>query len=171
MFTTNGKQLLRDFLPAWHDWEDIKINLRYLTFRSEEKPQFRRFGYAEKAEYWALVWGTVVMSATGLLLMFNSFFLARAPKIWFDISTLIHYYEAWLATLAIIVWHFYFVIFNPEVFPLNTAFLDGMMSEEMMEAEHPLELARIKEQEAAEGVKNEEIKDDEPSGEGVTETD
>ncbi len=170
-FVTEGKQLLRDFLPAWHDWEDLKVNFKYLTFRSEEKPQFRRFGYAEKAEYWALVWGTVVMSLTGLLLMFNDFFLARAPKIWFDISTLIHYYEAWLATLAIIVWHFYFVIFNPEVYPLNTAFLDGMMSEELMEAEHPLELARIKELEDAESNNTVESNDDDTPEEGVTATD
>lgn len=89
-----------------------------------------------------------MMSATGLLLMFNDFFLARVPKIWFDVSTLIHFYEAWLATLAIVVWHFYYVIFNPEVYPLNTAFLNGLMSEEMMEAEHPLELERLKEMEA-----------------------
>lgn len=147
-FTKPGKQLLKDFLPAWHDWDDLKVNIKYITFRSEEKPKFRRFSYAEKAEYWALVWGTIVMSATGLLLMFNDFFLARVPKIWFDVSTLIHFYEAWLATLAIVVWHFYYVIFNPEVYPLNTAFLNGLMSEEMMEAEHPLELERLKEMEA-----------------------
>lgn len=143
-FHENGKKLLRDFLPAWHDWDDVKVNFKYLTFRSEEKPAFRRFSYMEKAEYWALIWGTVVMSLTGLLLMFNDFFLAKAPKIWFDISTLIHYYEAWLATLSIIVWHFYYVIFSPEVYPLNTAFITGKMSEELMEAEHPLELARLK---------------------------
>ncbi len=150
-FTKNGKQLFRDFLPAWHDWDDVKVNFKYLTFRSDETPAFRRFSYMEKAEYWALVWGTVVMSATGLLLMFNNFFLANAPKIWFDIATLIHYYEAWLATLAIIVWHFYFVIFSPEVYPLNKAFITGLMSEELMEAEHPLELERLKALEAEEG--------------------
>jgi predicted CXXCH cytochrome family protein len=146
-FTKSGRQFFKDFLPAWHDWDDIKVNMKYLTFRSEEKPAFRRFSYMEKAEYWALIWGTVVMSATGLLLMFNNFFLAEAPKIWFDVSTLIHYYEAWLATLSIIVWHFYFVIFSPEVYPINKAFLTGMMSEELMEAEHPLELERLKKEE------------------------
>ena len=52
-----------------------------------------------------------------------------------------------LATLAIIVWHFYFVIFNPEVYPMNLSWLTGMMSEEEMEAEHPLELERLKKEE------------------------
>ena len=36
-----------------------------------------------------------------------------------------HFYEAVLATLAIVVWHFYSVIFDPDVYPLNTASLTG----------------------------------------------
>jgi hypothetical protein len=42
-----------------------------------------------------------------------------------DIATSIHLYEAVLATLAIVVWHFYSVLFDPDVYPLNTAFLTG----------------------------------------------
>ena len=47
------------------------------------------------------------------------------PKVWLDIATSVHFYEALLATLAIVVWHFYSIIFDPEVYPLNTAFLTG----------------------------------------------
>jgi hypothetical protein len=47
------------------------------------------------------------------------------PKSWLDIATSIHFYEAVLATLAIVVWHFYSIIFDPDVYPLNTAFLTG----------------------------------------------
>jgi len=46
-----------------------------------------------------------------------------------------------LACLAIVVWHFYHVIFDPEVYPLNTACLDGRISEEFQAHEHPLEPA------------------------------
>ena len=42
-----------------------------------------------------------------------------------DVATAIHLYEAILATLAVLVWHFYFVIFDPEVYPLNTALVTG----------------------------------------------
>jgi hypothetical protein len=42
-----------------------------------------------------------------------------------DVATIIHYYEAILACLAILVWHFYHVIFDPRVYPLNWAFWDG----------------------------------------------
>jgi hypothetical protein len=55
------------------------------------------------------------------------------------VATTIHYYEAVLACLAIVVWHFYGVIFDPEVYPLNTACLDGRISEELQAHEHPLE--------------------------------
>ena len=42
------------------------------------------------------------------------------------------------ATLAIIVWHFYHVIFDPDVYPVNFAFWDGRMSEDLYREEHEL---------------------------------
>jgi hypothetical protein len=65
-------------------------------------------------------------------------------KLGFDISRTIHFYEAILATLAILVWHFYFVIFNPDVYPMNFSWLTGRMSEREMLEEHPLELERLR---------------------------
>ena len=50
----------------------------------------------------------------------------------------IHFYEAVLATLAIVVWYFYQVIFDPDVYPVNFAFLDGRVSEESYKEEHEL---------------------------------
>jgi hypothetical protein len=47
------------------------------------------------------------------------------PKLWLDVATSVHFYEALLATLAIVVWHLYSSIFDPDVYPLNTAFLTG----------------------------------------------
>lgn len=146
-FTKRGRQLFIDFLPKYQDLPDLISNVKYILGISKEKPYFGRFSYIEKAEYWALMWGVVVMSVTGLILMFNNFFLANTPKILMDISTLVHFYEAWLATLAIFVWHFYFVIFNPEVYPLNTAFIYGTLTEEEMMNEHPRELDEIKKKE------------------------
>jgi hypothetical protein len=89
------------------------------------KPRVSAHSYVEKAEYWAVVWGTVIMAATGLMLWFNNLTLAWLPKSWLDLATVVHLYEAILATLSIVVWHFYFVIFDPEVYPLETAFLTG----------------------------------------------
>jgi cytochrome b subunit of formate dehydrogenase len=98
----------------------------------------------EKIEYWALVWGTVVMAITGFLLWFENFALKIFPLWMMEVFTVIHLYEAWLATLAIFVWHLYAVVFNPEVYPLNQSMIDGMMSEAEMEREHARELARLR---------------------------
>jgi formate dehydrogenase gamma subunit len=144
-FTKPGRQLFRDLLPRWNDLTDpIKV-LRYNLGLSDTKPQFGRFSYIEKSEYWALVWGTLIMGATGAVLWFDNTSMGLFTKLGFDISRTIHFYEAILATLAIIVWHFYFVIFNPDIYPMNLSWLTGRMSEEEMHEEHPLELERLKE--------------------------
>jgi hypothetical protein len=53
------------------------------------------------------------------------------------VATTVHYYEAILATLAILIWHFYHVIFDPDIYPMNWAWFDGKMSEEQFKEEHP----------------------------------
>ena len=65
------------------------------------------------------------MSVTGVILWFDNTFLGLLTKLWWDVARTVHYYEAWLATLAIIVWHFYFVIFNPDVLPDQSRVLEG----------------------------------------------
>jgi predicted CXXCH cytochrome family protein len=139
----SGKRLLKDMLPVNKDLLDFIGVLAYNVGIRDEKPLLDRFSYVEKAEYWALIWGTAVMSITGIILWFDNTFLGLLTKLGWDVARAIHYYEAWLATLAIIVWHFYFVIFNPSSYPLNLAFWKGTLTEEEMEDEHPAELRRI----------------------------
>jgi cytochrome b subunit of formate dehydrogenase len=81
--------------------------------------------YIQKAEYWAVVWGSAIMASTGLLLWAHNLALRLLPKIVLDVATSIHFYEAVLAAGAIVIWHFYSVIFDPEIYPLDTAFLTG----------------------------------------------
>jgi len=143
LFTARGKQLVKDFLPCKQDIKNFTQSMLYLAGKTDEKAKFGRFSYIEKMEYWAVVWGTVIMGATGFILWFENFFLKYVSNIGMDIATAIHYYEAILASLAILVWHFYFVFFNPDVFPMNKAWLKGYLTKEEMEKEHPLELERI----------------------------
>jgi hypothetical protein len=65
------------------------------------------------------------MALTGFILWFENLTLQYLPKWVADVSTVIHFYEAVLASLAILVWHFYFVIFDPVVYPMDTAWLTG----------------------------------------------
>ncbi len=141
--TKRGKKHIIDFLPTLQDGKDVLQMFKYYFGRSSEKPKFGRYNYMEKAEYWALIWGTIVMSLTGFILWFEDLSLKYFPKWVTDVSTAIHFYEALLATLAIVVWHFYYQFFDPHVYPMNTTCITGKISEETMREEHPLEFDNI----------------------------
>ena len=91
-------------------------------------PHFPPFNYGEKVEYWSLAWGTIVMASTGLLVWFKVAAVHFVARWWIDVALAIHFYEAVLATLAILVWHMYQVIFDPDVYPMNWAWWDGKMA-------------------------------------------
>ena len=114
-------------------------NAKYLSGISETKPKPARFGYPEKMEYWAVVWGTIIMGVTGLIIWFKMDATRFVPRWAVDVALTIHYYEAILACLAIIVWHFYHVIFDPDVYPLNWACWNGKVTEHWQHEEHPLD--------------------------------
>jgi cytochrome b subunit of formate dehydrogenase len=146
--TAEGRKGLRDFWFRFKDLRDVIGVIRYNLGWSHEHPKMGRFTYAEKAEYWALIWGTIVMGLTGLMLWFEIQVTTwlNLPRWWVDVATLIHYYEAILATGAIIIWHLYAVIFDPDVYPMNFAWYDGKMTEEQYEHEHGEDWERMKHQ-------------------------
>jgi len=112
-------------IPTIQDATDILEVFRFNLGLSKEEPKFAKFNYAEKMEYWAFLWGTGVMALTGFLLWFNNFTLRHFPKWVADAATAVHWYEALLATFSILIWHFYLVIFDPTVYPMDTAWLNG----------------------------------------------
>jgi cytochrome b subunit of formate dehydrogenase len=147
-FTERGRQLIKDLWPTMKDLHEAIGMLKFNVGLSKEKPKLGRFSYIEKAEYWALIWGTVIMSFTGLAMWFENTFISSTSLLGYNIVRTIHYYEAWLAFLAIVVWHFYFIMLNPDIFPMNKAWYRGYMTEEEMAEEHPAELERLKKEEA-----------------------
>ncbi len=148
-FTATGRKLFLDILPRWRDVTDPWRVLKYNLGLAPDKPAFGRFCYIEKAEYWAMAWGTALMTLTGAILWFDNASMGYITKLGFDIARLVHFYEAILATLAIIVWHFYWIIYNPDVYPMNLSWLTGRMSEGEMMEEHPLQLEAMKAAERA----------------------
>ncbi len=116
----------KEMLPNANDPREALANFAYNVGLGERKPARSAHSYVEKAEYWAVVWGAVVMIASGVLLWANNLAMKNLPKSWLDVATSVHFYEAVLATLAIVVWHLYSIIFDPDVYPLNTAFLTGV---------------------------------------------
>jgi cytochrome b subunit of formate dehydrogenase len=141
--TRDGRRLVKDFLPGVEDIRELRGTMLYYLGLQTNRPTFARFTYAEKAEYWALVWGLFVMAATGLLLWLKVLVSAWLPRWWMDVATTVHFYEAILATLAIVVWHFYQVFLDPDVYPMNWAWWDGKMSLEHYEEEHGLDTGTL----------------------------
>ncbi|MEK7865761.1 MAG: hypothetical protein AAB434_03700, partial [Planctomycetota bacterium] len=66
-----------------------------------------------------------VMIVTGGVLVFHGVALRYLPAWTSDLATVVHYYEAVLACLSILVWHGYMVVFDPEVYPMSWAWLTG----------------------------------------------
>ena len=148
VFTERGRGILWGMIPTLKDgsdlWETLKNNL-FLN-RPAKEIKMGRFNFREKFEYLGLIWGTIVMTVTGLILWFKTEWLQFFPMWTFDVARAIHFYEAILATLTIIVWHFYSVVFNPDVYPMNWAWITGQMTEHEMRLEHGIELERLKAQ-------------------------
>jgi cytochrome b subunit of formate dehydrogenase len=142
-FSREGRKLVVDLFPTLDDARGAWQNVGYSLGLSSRKPEFARFNYAEKAEYWALVWGLIVMAVTGVMLWAKVLVGNHMPRWWLDVATAIHFYEAVLATLAIIVWHFYQVFFDPDVYPMNGAWWDGKMTLHHYRQEHGLDTSAI----------------------------
>lgn len=146
MFSKRGKTFIIDMFPKFSDLKEFVQRILFNLGLAKETPPFKRFSYIEKAEYWALIWGNIVMILTGILLWFDNYFIKFLSKEVLDISLIIHYYEAILAALAILVWHLYSTVFNPHVYPMNPSWLTGKMPKDMFKHEHPGE--NIEEQES-----------------------
>jgi cytochrome b subunit of formate dehydrogenase len=138
VFTAKGRKLLEDLWPRWRDARDVVTNVGHLAL-GWPKAKFGRFGYPEKLEYWAVVWGSAVMGVTGLAIWFKMDVTRWFPRWVVEVAITIHYYEAILACLAILVWHFYYVMFDPDVYPMNSAWLDGKVPKKWHDEEHPLD--------------------------------
>jgi cytochrome b subunit of formate dehydrogenase len=123
---------LSDALDAWNAF------LYNLGIR-KENPRIGRFGFEEKAEFWAFVWGTALMALTGFM-MWNPVTTARfLPGEFIPAAKAAHGAEALLAVLAVALWHFYGV----HIKHFNLSMWTGDLTEEEMAEFHPKELDDI----------------------------
>ena len=131
------RKILWRLWPSLQDAKDIVQMIKFNLGMAKAPPTFGAFSYAEKMEYWAYWWGTVVMAVTGILLWAENWSLRHLPKWAMDAATAAHWYEAILATLSILVWHWYLVIFDPDVYPMEMAWLNGKASGDHLRETRP----------------------------------
>ncbi|MCL4478260.1 MAG: cytochrome b/b6 domain-containing protein [Deltaproteobacteria bacterium] len=146
MFNKEGRRDWFALLPRVKDGKDVVRMVKYFFGLSKEKPKFDRFSYIEKFDYWAVYWGGIVMVGSGLIMWFHNLTMMYLPKYVYDIAREAHSDEALLATLTIVIWHFYNVHFNPSRFPGSLVWWHGKLTREQMIDEHPLEYDRISKQ-------------------------
>lgn len=126
--------------PLIDDFKHLFQDILYYFGKRAHKAYYGRYSYAEKVEYLAVVWGTVIMAITGFM-MWNPIATTRfLPGEWIPAAKAAHGGEALLAVLAIILWHFYHV----HIRHLNKSMFTGTLTEEEMRHEHPAELAAIR---------------------------
>lgn len=127
-FSARGRKHFKALLLRRIDVIQLGQMFLYFLGKRKEKPVFAFYGYAEKIEYWALVWGSMIMIITGVFLLNENFTLRFFPKWFFDLVNAIHFYEAVLACLAILIWHGYFVMFDPDEYPMKWSWISGVES-------------------------------------------
>ena len=143
IITSRGRDVLRGLLPRFSDFTQAWNNVLYYLRLRKKEPEFGNYTYTEKLEYWALVWGTIIMGLTGFVLWFPTIVGNWAP-IWFiKVSEIIHFYEAILATLAIVFWHWFFVILHPKEYPVSITVINGKMTFKHYKAEHKLKIEKV----------------------------
>lgn len=146
IFTARGRYLMKQIMFRMSDVPEVIQTVKFYLGLSRHKPQYEEFDYTEKAEYWSLVWGNAVMTLTGLVLWFPIIVTTFSPSWIVRAAELIHFYEAILATLAIIIFHLFFVIVHPEQYPMNLSWLTGKMSLQAALHKHPRWIKRILEE-------------------------
>ncbi len=132
-------------IPSGQDFINLYQELLYFTGLRKEKPEYDRFNWREKFDYWAIFWGMPVMVGSGFVLMYPVLVTRFLPGWVVPASLIAHGDEAMLALTWIFMVHVFFNHFSPGIFPLNTSIFTGKVSKERYQREHPLEYERLAE--------------------------
>lgn len=132
------------------DFTDAVENLKYYFGLDDHPAKCDRYDYMEKFEYWTILMGGFLMILTGVVLWFPILVTKILPGEIIPAAKVLHSNEALLIFLINALWHIINAVFSPEVFPLDTSIFTGYISRERMAREHPIELARLEEEAAAE---------------------
>ncbi len=126
----------------WKDVKDLFGNFRWFVGLGP-RPQFERYAYWEKFDYWAVFWGMVVIGSSGYAMWFAPFFARFLPGWALNAVLIVHSDEGLLAILFIFAIHFVNSHLRPHSFPMDMVIFTGVESEEEFIHRHPLEYERL----------------------------
>lgn len=142
-FTDAGHRELMAITPRGKDVSDFFKKLAYNLGLSGTQPQFGKYDYLQKFQYWGVVAGTIVMVITGMILWFVNQSMAILPKWAIDLTLLVHGWDGVMIFIVLFLFHLYNVHLNPEVFPMSWTWLDGKISLERLQHDHTLEYTNL----------------------------
>ncbi len=124
------------------DWQDFTASMKWFLGMGE-RPQYGRWTYWEKFDYFAVFWGIFVIGSTGLSLWMPEFFTRFLPGWFINVATIIHSDEALLATGFIFTVHFFNTHLRPEKFPMDIVIFSGRMPVEELKLDRPEEYGKL----------------------------
>ncbi|HTX66607.1 MAG TPA: cytochrome c3 family protein [Opitutaceae bacterium] len=114
-------------VPGLQDWRDFIAHQKWF-FGKGERPQFDRWTYWERFDYFAVFWGVAIIGFSGLVMWFPVFFTRFLPGWVINIALVVHSDEALLAAGFIFTFHFFNTHFRIEKFPMDTVIFSGRIS-------------------------------------------
>jgi len=130
-------------LPSFKDLSDFRHNMAYFFGRREAPPDFERFTYVEKIDYWAIFIGMNTMGITGLVLWFPEAITRFLPGFFVNIAQVLHFWEAIAAIAVKFFIHIGLAHLRPAVYPADTSIFTGRTTKEKIAAEHPGQWRRM----------------------------
>lgn len=127
-------------VPQWQDIKDFFNHIAYFLGFKKEEPAWGRWTYWEKFDYFAVVWGMLIIGSSGLTLWFPEFISRLFPGWLINAAHIIHSEEALLATGFIFVVHFFNTHLRPGAFPMDEVIFTGYIPEGKFKEERSLEL-------------------------------
>ena len=129
-------------VPNWNDLKEAIQTLKWFIGMGQ-RPDYGRWTYWEKFDYFAVFWGVAIIGGTGLILWFPEFFTYFLPGWIINIATIIHSDEALLATGFIFTVHFFNTHFRPDKFPMDTVIFTGRVPLEELKLDRPKEYKEL----------------------------
>jgi cytochrome b subunit of formate dehydrogenase len=130
-------------IPNWKDLDDVIGMFKWFLGKGE-RPKFERWAYYEKFDYWAVFWGVNIIGWSGMMLAFPHITAQYLPGWVFNIATLVHAEEAFLAAVFLFTVHFFNNHFRPDKLPPpDVVMFTGTQSLREFRHDHPAQYQRL----------------------------
>ncbi|MHB1688749.1 MAG: formate dehydrogenase subunit gamma [Ignavibacteriaceae bacterium] len=159
VFITHIVDLTRQKKREYKTWKELIFSPGSMIFNKKDlkdfigtlkwflglgkRPEYGRWTYWEKFDYFAVFWGIFVIGLTGISLWFPEILTIVLPGWVINVATIIHSDEALLATGFIFTVHFFNTHLRPEKFPMDIVIFSGRIPLNEFKIDRPAEYKEL----------------------------